>query len=116
MTDADERGNVKSVLFNHSNLNFHVIMCDRIAEFLPERIESLLIVVVTQMSPTDGGFKGFVSTVMAVIESCGPDVASPSVISNESYSKAPSWSMVRSGQGSTYGQFSSRCARMSETH
>ena len=36
--DADYRGNVRVVLFNHGNLDFHVSKGDRIAQLLLERI------------------------------------------------------------------------------
>jgi dUTP pyrophosphatase len=38
--DADFRGNVKVVLFNHGSLDFHVSKGDRIAQLLLERIAS----------------------------------------------------------------------------
>ena len=38
--DADFRGNVKVVLFNHGSLDFHVTKGDRIAQLLLERIVS----------------------------------------------------------------------------
>ena len=38
--DADHRGNVRVVLFNHGNLDFHVSKEDRIAQLLFERIAS----------------------------------------------------------------------------
>ena len=44
--DADYRGNVRVVLFNHGNLDFHVSKGDRIAQLLLERIASPPVVAV----------------------------------------------------------------------
>ena len=42
--DADYRGNVRVLLFNHGNLDFHVAKEDRIAQLLLERIASPSVV------------------------------------------------------------------------
>ena len=44
--DADYRRNVRVVLFNHGNLDFHVSKGDRIAQLLLERIASPPVVAV----------------------------------------------------------------------
>ena len=60
--DADYRGNVKVLLFNHGDLDFHVSKGDRIAQLLLERIESPPVVITTALTPTQRGVQGFGST------------------------------------------------------
>ena len=80
--DAGFRGNVKILLFNHGKLDFHVPKCNRIAQLLLERFESPPVVVVTQLPGTNGGYEGFGSTWMAVLEAGGWVVATPPVSSD----------------------------------
>ena len=77
--DADFRGNVKIVFFNHGNLEFHVPKGDRISQLLLERIESPPAVVVTQPPWTNPGSECFGSTGMTVLEAGGCVVATPPV-------------------------------------
>ena len=77
--DADYRGNVKIALFNHGNLDFHVLKGDSIAQLLLERIESPPVVVVNHLPVTNRGSKGFGSTGMTVLEADGRVVVTPSV-------------------------------------
>jgi len=80
--NADFRGNVKIVIFNHGNLDFHDSKGDRIAQLLLERIESPPVVVVTQLPGTNRGYEGFGSAGIAVLEAGGCVVATPPVSSD----------------------------------
>ena len=82
MIDADFRGKVKIVIFNHGDLDFHVSKGDRIAQLLLERIESPPFVVVTKLPGTNRGSEGFGSTVMAVNEAGGRVVSTAPVSSD----------------------------------
>ena len=55
--DAYYRGNVKIVLFNHWNLNFHVSKYDRVSQLLLERIESPPFGFYTHLPVTNRGLK-----------------------------------------------------------
>lgn len=62
--DADYRGEVKVVLFNHSEKDFEIKAGDRIAQLVLERIVNAEISVITQeeLDNTDRGEGGFGST------------------------------------------------------
>ena len=60
--DADYRGNVKVLLFNHGDLDFHVSKGDRIAQLLLERIASPTVVLAPNLPSTARGAAGFGST------------------------------------------------------
>ncbi len=61
--DADYRGNVGIILFNHSDEDFPVKRGDRIAQLILERIYVLdVLEVTTEFSDTDRGASGFGST------------------------------------------------------
>lgn len=60
--DEDYRGNVGVVLFNHSDLAFHVAKGDRIAQLICERIFYPTIEEVKDLSETVRGDGGFGST------------------------------------------------------
>ena len=62
VTDADYRENVRLVLFNHGNLDFHVSKGDRIAQLLLERIASTPVVAVESLPETIRGAQGFGSS------------------------------------------------------
>lgn len=62
--DADYRGEVKIVLFNHSSKDFEIKTGDRIAQLVLEKIINADIVEITkeQLDTTDRGEGGFGST------------------------------------------------------
>ncbi len=64
VVDADYRGEVKVVLFNHSNIDFEVKQGDRIAQLVLEKIMTPDVVIITaeQLTETDRGEAGFGST------------------------------------------------------
>lgn len=62
--DADYRGEVKVVLFNHSQKDFEIKAGDRIAQLVLERIVNAEIAVISkeELDNTDRGEGGFGST------------------------------------------------------
>lgn len=60
--DADYRGNVGVILFNHGKEDFKVQAGDRIAQLILERIETPEVVVVASLDETERGANGFGST------------------------------------------------------
>ena len=60
--DDDHRRNVKIVLFNHGNLDFHVSKGDRIAQLLLERITSTQEVAVESLPDATRRVYGFGSS------------------------------------------------------
>lgn len=62
VVDADYRGIIKVVLFNHSNSNFEVNCGDRIAQLIITKIITPEIEQVGLLSPTIRGTGGFGST------------------------------------------------------
>ncbi len=60
--DADYRGPVGAVLFNFSDVPFHVKEGDRIAQLIMERIETPEVVEVADLDKTSRGAGGFGST------------------------------------------------------
>ncbi|KAL0123607.1 hypothetical protein PUN28_005847 [Cardiocondyla obscurior] len=62
--DADYRGNVGVVLFNHSKEDFEVSPGDRIAQLICEKITYPKIEEVDTLSDTNRGAEGFGSTGM----------------------------------------------------
>ena len=60
--EADYRGNVRVVIFNHGNLDFHVSNGDRIAQLLLERIASPPVVAVESLPETISGVQWFGSS------------------------------------------------------
>ena len=66
MIDADYRGNVKVLLFNHGDLDFHVSKGDRIAQLLLERIASPTVVLAPNLPSTARGADGFGSTGLSL--------------------------------------------------
>ncbi|KAG7189126.1 hypothetical protein KM043_008694 [Ampulex compressa] len=60
--DADYRGNVKVVLFNHSNEDFKVSPGDRVAQLICEKISYPELQEVDNLNDTDRGEGGFGST------------------------------------------------------
>jgi len=63
--DADYRGNVGVVLFNHSEKDFPVQVGDRVAQLILERIIVPDVVEVQELPDTIRGAGGFGSTGMA---------------------------------------------------
>jgi len=60
--DADYRGNVGVVMFNHADQDFHVKTGDRIAQLVLERIVTPEVEEVTELPDTVRGAGGFGST------------------------------------------------------
>ncbi|XP_046741781.1 deoxyuridine 5'-triphosphate nucleotidohydrolase [Diprion similis] len=60
--DADYRGNVGVVLFNHSNTEFKVLPGDRVAQLICERIVYPELEEVSSLESTERGNNGFGST------------------------------------------------------
>ncbi|PTU23399.1 hypothetical protein P175DRAFT_0499954 [Aspergillus ochraceoroseus IBT 24754] len=60
--DADYRGEVKVLLFNHSDVDFPVKEGDRIAQLILERIYTPEVVVVEELAESVRGAGGFGST------------------------------------------------------
>jgi dUTP pyrophosphatase len=63
--DADYRGNVGVVLFNHSENDLKVEVGDRVAQLILERIEFAEVEEVQELDDTQRGTGGFGSTGMA---------------------------------------------------
>lgn len=60
--DADYRGPVGVILYNHSDIDFEVKPGDRIAQLILERIITPQVVEVEDLDPTVRGAGGFGST------------------------------------------------------
>lgn len=60
--DADYRGEIKVVLFNHKDSDFRIERGDKIAQIVCEKIEIPVIKEVSEMDSTERGSKGFGST------------------------------------------------------
>jgi dUTP pyrophosphatase len=60
--DWDYRGEIKVLLFNHSDEDFHVNVNDRIAQLILEKIETPQVIIVEELPETLRGDKGFGST------------------------------------------------------
>ncbi|KAK4283666.1 hypothetical protein QN277_000593 [Acacia crassicarpa] len=60
--DADYRGPIGVILFNHSNADFEVKVGDRIAQLIIERIVALEVEEVADLDSTARGEGGFGST------------------------------------------------------
>lgn len=60
--DSDYRGQVKVLLFNHSDSDFQVKEGDRVAQLIIERIYTPEIVVVEELEESVRGAAGFGST------------------------------------------------------
>ena len=60
--DSDYRGQVKVLLFNHSEVDFEIKEGDRIAQLVLERIYTPEILVVDELEETIRGAGGFGST------------------------------------------------------
>lgn len=62
MIDADYRGQVKVLLFNHGDKDFEVKEGDRIAQLILERIYTPEVVEVEELEESVRGAGGFGST------------------------------------------------------
>ena len=60
--DADYRGEIKVLLFNHSNDEFHIKIGDRIAQLIIEKIALPNVEVVDDLDATERNDGGFGST------------------------------------------------------
>ena len=62
VVDEDYRGPLKVLLFNHSDVDFHVSEGDRIAQLVLEKIYTHPVIEVESLSETERGVGGFGST------------------------------------------------------
>ena len=62
VVDVDYRGEVKVLIFNHSEQNFYIKKGDRIAQLIPERRSRVKIVVTDELDVTIRNAGGFGST------------------------------------------------------
>ena len=62
MIDADYRGPVGVILFNHSDVDFEVKLGDRVAQFIIEKIMTPDVFEVDDLDSTVRGIGGFGST------------------------------------------------------
>ncbi|KAI4475730.1 hypothetical protein M0802_015047 [Mischocyttarus mexicanus] len=60
--DADYRGNLQILMFNHSDLDFKISPGDRIAQIICEKIEYPELKELDTLDETDRGASGFGST------------------------------------------------------
>ena len=60
--DADYRGSVGVILFNHSDVDFEVKLGDRIAQLIIEKIITPEVMEVEDLDCTERGVGGFGST------------------------------------------------------
>eukprot|EP00455_Lapot_gusevi_P050339 TRINITY_DN727_c0_g1_i2.p1 TRINITY_DN727_c0_g1~~TRINITY_DN727_c0_g1_i2.p1 ORF type:complete len:189 (+),score=46.74 TRINITY_DN727_c0_g1_i2:40-606(+) len=66
--DADYRGNVGVVLFNHSEVDFKVNVGDRVAQLILERIALAEVEEVSELDDTERGAGGYGSTGVSAAE------------------------------------------------
>ena len=62
VVDVDYRGEVKVLIFNHSDQNFYIKKGDRIAQLIPERREKVKIIQKDAFDETERSEGGFGST------------------------------------------------------
>ena len=62
VVDEDYRGNVRILLFNHSNIDFNVKRGDRIAQLILEKIATPDVAEVRELDDSKRGESGFGST------------------------------------------------------
>jgi dUTP pyrophosphatase len=62
VVDSDYRGEIKVLLFNHSDTQFQVNIGDRIAQLICEKYEAPEVTIVTSLDETSRGEGGFGST------------------------------------------------------
>ena len=60
--DSDYRGEIKVLLFNHSETDFQVNVNDRIAQIIIEKIAETKLVKIQTLTETERGEGGFGST------------------------------------------------------
>jgi dUTP pyrophosphatase len=60
--DADYRGSIRVILFNHSDVDFEVKIGDRIAQVILEKVLTPEVEIVSSLSETIRGVGGFGST------------------------------------------------------
>ena len=60
--DADYRGEIKIVLFNHSSVDYHIEKGDRVAQLIFEKIDTTPLKMVPFVDETERGESGFGST------------------------------------------------------
>ena len=77
--DADYRGHVKVLLFNHAKTDFEVKEGDRIAQLILERIDTPAIVETQELGESARGERGFGSTGLATAASSRAIISSASI-------------------------------------
>ena len=65
--DADYRGQVKVLLFNHSDVDFTVKEHDRVAQLILERIYTPEVMEVQELEESGRGEGGFGSTGVSIV-------------------------------------------------
>jgi deoxyuridine 5'-triphosphate nucleotidohydrolase len=77
--DADYRGNVGVILFNHSDKDFAVAPGDRVAQLILEKIDmDAAVAEATELPDTARGAGGFGSTgVAGAVPAVGPESKRP---------------------------------------
>ena len=65
VVDADYRGNVGVILFNHSDTDFMVAPGDRVAQLILQKVEMLSLEETGELPDTTRGAGGFGSTGVA---------------------------------------------------
>jgi len=65
VVDADYRGNVGVILFNHGEADFTVKQGDRVAQLILEKVEIARVVEASELPDTQRGEGGFGSTGVA---------------------------------------------------
>lgn len=60
--DWDYRGEIKAIIINHGNEVFTIKRGDRIAQMIINKVETPIIEVVSQITPTERNTNGFGST------------------------------------------------------
>lgn len=89
MIDADYRGQVKILLFNHSETDFPVSEGDRVAQLVLERIYTPEVVEVAELEDSVRGAGGFGST-----GGFGEKLANTTSIATDGASDAPGPAVV----------------------
>jgi len=77
VVDADYRGNVGVILFNHGDKDFAVEPGDRVAQLILEKVDMAMVTEVTELPDTARGDGGFGSTGIsdAVAQETGSSTA-----------------------------------------
>ena len=92
VVDADYRGNVGVVLFNHGDTDFEVAPGDRIAQLILEKVDMAVVEEVAELPDTARGAGGFGSTGVAAAPSAeagAADIDAAAASDADAAAKAP---------------------------